>query len=113
MLKHRKFPSRFPGSDYQFTLRREATSPTPLVAKERYADRRKKDKEVDAYFLACLIDHFGEDPFERGNLDAGRLSWVLGREVLPAEDPFDNATYEALLRVDLQAVAKSYPEALK
>ena len=42
MLKHKKFPSRFPGTDYQFTLRRQADSPTPLVAKERYADRRKK-----------------------------------------------------------------------
>lgn len=113
MLKHRGFPGRFPGTDFQFTLRRAAKSVTPLVARERYADRRKQDLEVDAYFLACLIDNFGEEPFERGNLDAGRLSWLLNREVLPAEDPFDNASYEALLRVDIAAVAKSFPEALR
>ena len=112
MLKHKGFPGRFPGTDHQFTLRRAAKTVTPLTARERYADRRKSDLEVDAFFLASLIDHFGDQPFERGNLDAGRLSWLFGREVLPAEDPFDNASYEALLRVDLAAVAKTFPEAL-
>lgn len=112
MVKHRGFPGRFPGTDHQFTLRRAAKSATPLIARERYADRRKSDLEVDAYFLACLIDNFGDAPFERGNLDAGRLSWLLGREVVPAEDPFDPASYSALLRVDLNVVRKSFPEAL-
>ncbi len=112
MLKHRKFPSRYPGTDFQFTLRRDGKTVTPLVAKERYADRRNRDKDVDIFFLKCLISHFGDEPFERGNLDAGRLSWVLGREVVPAEDPFDVASYEAMLRVDLDAVRRSYPEAL-
>ena len=112
MLKHRGFPGRFPGTDHQFTLRRAGKRVTPLVARERYADRRRSDLEVDAYFLACLIDRFGGAPFQRGNLDAGRLSWLFGREVIPAEDPFDNASYEALLRVDLDAAARSFPEAL-
>ena len=44
--------------------------------------------------------HFGDAPFERGNLDAGRLSWLFGREVVPAEDPFDPESYEALLVID-------------
>lgn len=110
MLKHRKFPSRFPGTDHQFTLRREGKTVTPLKARERYADRKKSDREVDAYFLACLIDHFGDQPFQRGNLDAGRLSWLFGREVVAAEEPFDNASYEALLRVDLDKARASFPE---
>lgn len=112
MLKHRGFPGRYPGTDYQFTLRRGGKTVTPLAARERYADRKKGDLKIDAYFLACLIDHFGEEPFERGNLDAGRLSWLFGREVVPAEEPFDPASYEALLRVDLARVAQTFPEAL-
>ncbi|MEM7547908.1 MAG: hypothetical protein AAF367_20475 [Pseudomonadota bacterium] len=111
MLKHKGFPGRFPGTDFQFTIRRAADRPTPLAARERYADRKKKDLEVDAYFLACLIDHFSDEPFERGNLDAGRLSWLLGREVKMVE-PFDPASYDALLQVDLDVVRRNFPQSL-
>lgn len=111
MLKHRGFPGRLPGTDYQFTIRRAAKGgATRLVARERYADRRPADRRADEGFLAALIEHFGEDPFERGNLDAGRLSWLLGREVRPVEEAFDPESYEALLRVDMQAAARSFPQ---
>lgn len=112
MIKHKGMPGRFPGTDFQFTLRRAADKATPLIARERYADRKAKDLEVDGFFLASLIDLFGDEPFERGNLDAGRLSWLFGREVKPAEADFDNASYDALLRVDLDVVAKTFPEAM-
>ena len=111
MLKHRGFPGRLPGTDFQFTIRRaNPRGVTPLVARRRHADRRPADRRADAAFLAALIDHFGDAPFERGNLDAGRLSWLLGREVVPAEDPFDPASYQALLRVDLQAARATFPD---
>ena len=60
--------------------------------------------------MAALWDHFGEEPFLRGNLDAGRLSWLLGREVVPATDPFDPEDYEALLRIDADRARASFPE---
>ena len=56
------------------------------------------------------LAHFGEDPFERGNLDAGRLSWLFGREVVPAEDPFNPASYDALLRIDAKRARAAFPE---
>jgi hypothetical protein len=111
MLKHRGFPGRLPGTDFQFTLRRaNPKGVTPLVARERFRDRRPADKRADEGFLRALIDHFGEEPFERGNLDAGRLSWFFGREVVPAEDPFDPESYDALLRVDVAKAQASFPE---
>lgn len=111
MLKHRGFPGRLPGTDFQFTLRRDnKKGATPLVARERYADRRPADRRADEGFLAALIEYFGEEPFERGNLDAGRLSWLFGREVVPAEDSFDPASYSALLRVDMARAQASYPQ---
>ena len=111
MLKHRGFPSRLPGTDHQFTIRRAAKAgATRLVARERYADRRPADRAADAGFLAALIDHFGAAPFERGNLDAGRLSWLLGREVVPADAEFDPESYESRLRVDLAAARRGFPE---
>ena len=61
-------------------------------------------------FSAALWAHFGAEPFERGNLDAGRLGWLLGREVVPAEEPFDPASYEAMLRVDEERARQSFPE---
>lgn len=110
MLKHRGFPGRLPGTDFQFTIRRANKSgATRLVARERYADRRPADRRADEAFVAALWEHFGEEPFERGNLDAGRLSWVFGREVVPAEDPFDPESYEALLRLDLARARAAFP----
>lgn len=112
MLKHRGFPSRLPGTDFQFTLRRAAKGrPTPLKPRERYADRRKPDRDADSAFMAALWAQFGAEPFERGNLDAGRLSWLFGREVIPAEDPFDPESYEALLRIDEARARAAFPEA--
>jgi hypothetical protein len=111
MLKHRGFPSRLPGTDHQFTIRRAAKGgATRLAARERYADRRPADRAADAGFLAALIDHFGEEPFERGNLDAGRLSWLFGREVVPADAEFDPVSYASRLRVDMAAARQSFPD---
>lgn len=112
MLKHRGFPSRLAGTDFQFTIRREGKKgATPLVARERFADRRPADRRADAAFMAALWAQFGEAPFVRGNLDAGRLSWLFGREVVPAEDPFDPKSYDALLRIDAGRARVAFPEA--
>jgi len=112
MMKHRGFPSRLPGTDFQFTIRRPGKEgATALKPRERFADRRPADRRADSGFMAALWHHFGEEPFERGNLDAGRLSWLFGREVVPAEEPFDPASYDALLRIDVARMRASFPEA--
>ena len=111
MLKHRGFPGRLTGTDFQFTIRRaNPRGVTPLKPRPRHADRKPADRRADAGFLAALIEHFGEEPFERGNLDAGRLGWLLGREVVAVDDPFDPESYGALLRVDLEAARASFPQ---
>jgi len=111
MLKHRGFPGRLPGTDHQFTIRRAAKAgATRLIVRPRYADRRALDRAADTAFMAALWAHFGAEPFERGNLDAGRLSWLFGREVVPAEDPFDPESYDALLRIDVAVAARSFPD---
>jgi len=111
MLKHRGFPGRLPGTDFQFTLRRfNPRGVTPLKPRERFRDRKAADKRADAAFMEALWEHFGEEPFERGNLDAGRLSWLFGREVVPAEDPFDPESYEAQLRINVEVAQVSFPE---
>lgn len=110
MLKHRGFPGRLPSTDYQFTIRHaHKKGATKLVARERYRDRLPADRRADAGFLAALIAHFGDQPFERGNLNAGRLSWLLGREVV-AVGALDPTSYEQLLKVDLKRAEASFPE---
>jgi len=114
MTKHRGFPGRLAGTDFQFTVRRaNPKGPTPLSVRERHSDRRPADRRADTAFMRALWEHFGEEPFERGNLDAGRLSWLFGREVIPAEDPFDPASYDALLRIDVKRASVSFPEAFE
>ncbi len=112
MLKHRGFPGRLPSTDYQFVIRRAnmKEGATKIVRRERFKDRKSLDRKADAGFLAALWAHFGEEPFERGNLDAGRLSWLFGREVVPAEDPFNPASYDAILKIDLKRAQAAFPE---
>jgi len=110
MIKHRGFPGRYPSSDHQFVIRRaNPRGATPIVRRERYADRAHSDRRVDAAFLAALFEHFGTEPFPRGNLDAGRLSWLIGREVMPV-GRFDPADYDQLLVVDLSRARAAFPE---
>ncbi|CAM3122872.1 hypothetical protein PANO111632_04475 [Paracoccus nototheniae] len=111
MLKHRGFPGRLPGTDFQFVIRREnrKKGATPITRRERYKDRRPADKRADAGFLSALIAKFGDEPFVRGNLDAGRLSWLIGREV-KAVGEFDPADYEQLLQVDMTIAEEAFPE---
>ncbi|KMK67689.1 hypothetical protein [Puniceibacterium sp. IMCC21224] len=112
MLKHRGFTGRLPGTDFQFIIRRaNPKGATPLVRRERYADRRAPDKRADVAFMGALWRQFGDEPFERGNLDAGRLSWLLGREVLTYDDPFDPVSYESRLIINEAAARASFPDA--
>ena len=113
MLKHRGFPGRLPGTDFQFVIRRanlKREGVSKIVARERFRDRKQADRKADAGFMAALWAQFGEEVFERGNLDAGRLSWLFGREVVPATDPFDPASYDALMRIDLKRAQAAFPE---
>ncbi|MEI4470037.1 hypothetical protein [Frigidibacter sp. MR17.24] len=111
MLKHRGFPGRLTGTDFQFTIRRAVNRKgvTKIIRRERFKDRAAMDRRADEAFMAALWNHFGEEPFERGNLDAGRLSWLFGREVVAAEDPFDPQSYEAMLKIDLKRAQASFP----
>ncbi len=114
MTKHRGFPGRLPSTDFQFTIRRaNPKGATELIRRERYADRRPADRRADAGFVRAIWECFADQPFERGNLDSGRLSWLFGREVLPAEDPFDPKSYEALLVLDLAVARRSFPDVFK
>ena len=112
MLKHRGFPSRLTGTDFQFTIRRANVKEgaTKIIKRERFKDRKAPDRAADRAFMAALWACFGEEPSERGNLDAGRLSWLFGREVVPAEDPSNPASYDAMLRIDLKRAEAAFPE---
>lgn len=114
MLKHRGFPGRLPGTDFQFIIRRpNPKGVTPITARERYRDRRAPDRRADAAFMKALWEHFGDQPFERGNLDAGRLSWLFGREVVAVDEDFDPVDYEALLVINVDLARQSFPEAFE
>ena len=99
MLKHRGFPGRLPGTDFQFTIRRANVKggATKIIKRERFKDRKHADRMADQGFMAALWAQFGEEPFERGNLDAGRLSWLFGREVADADIGFTQALQQVPL----------------
>lgn len=111
MEKHRGFPGRLSGTDLQFVIRREnrKEGASRIIRRERHADRKPVDRRADEAFMAALWAQFGAEPFVRGNLDAGRLSWLFGREVVAAEDPFDPESYDALLQIDEARARAAFP----
>ena len=113
MLKHRGFPGRLAGTDFQFTLRRaNPKGATALVRRERYKDRKSADRRADIAFVQALLVQFGDEPFERGNLDAGRLSWLFEREVKALDaDSLDIESYEAISILDIDLIKVNFPEA--
>ena len=114
MTKHKGFPSGMPGTGVQFTIRRaNPKGVTPLKALPRKARPGTKEHRIDAAFLHALWHHFGAKPFERGNLDAARLSLLFGREVVPATKEFDPLSYEAMLVIDEKVARKNFPESFE
>ena len=114
MTKHKGFPSGMPGTGFQFTLRRaNPKGATKIIERKRFADRGPQDKMADTAFLHSLWHHFGDEPFERGNLDAGRISWLFNREIVPAENPFNPEDYGAMLRIDERVARQSMPDAFE
>ena len=114
MQKYKGFPSRMPGTDYQFKIRRaNPKGVTKLICRKRFNDRKPADKKADEAFLEAIVHYFGDKPFQRGCLDAGRLSWFFEREIVPATESFDCQSYEALLKVNVDLVRMSFPSLVK
>ena len=114
MKKHKGFPSRQIGTDFQFTVRRENKAGATLIfRRERYSDRKPSDRRADESFIEAIWNFFGETDFERGNLDAGRISWLFERELVPVSDPFDPQSYKSLLKLNKNFAQQTFPEVFK
>ena len=110
MIKHKGFPSRMPGTDFQFTVRHMKKKASTIIKRKRKNDALPIHIKADTIFLKCLIDYFGNRPFVRGNLDTARLSWLFGSEIVPADENFSPDDYNAMLKIDFDAVKANYPE---
>ena len=114
MTKHRGFPSGLSGTGFQFTIRRaNPKGVTPLKVRKRVADRSPQDRKADAAFVHAIWHQFGAEPFERGNLDAGRISWLFGQEILPVGDDFNPAHYEAMLVLNEELARRNFPQSFQ
>ena len=57
MLKHRGFPGRLTGTDFQFTIRRaNPKGVTPITRRERYRDRRPADRRESGPIAAQGVE---------------------------------------------------------
>lgn len=112
MTKHRGIPSGLAGAGWQFTVRRaNPKGASPIVERPRRFRGDQTEENADIAFLHALWNCFGTEPFERGNLDAGRVSRLFNREIIAAEKPFDATSYEAMLQINESAARKSFPQA--
>jgi hypothetical protein len=113
MPKHRGFPAGLLGTHWQYTLRRANPKVTKLTAMPRHRTMDQTVALADAGFLQALWQFFGQEPFERGNLDGERLSRLFGREVIAAERGFDPQSYTAMLKINEPAARKNFPQAFE
>ncbi len=113
MPKHRRFPAGLLGTQWQYTLRRANPKPTVLSAWPRHRTMDQTVALADIGFVEAVWQHFGTEPFQRGNLDGERLCRLFGREVLPAERAFDPASYFALLKLNVALARKNFPQAFE
>ncbi|WP_024508998.1 hypothetical protein [Bradyrhizobium sp. ARR65] len=87
------------GAQYKVTINERSGALTPLFAKERTGSGVAAQK-ADRWILATLIALYGQQSSPRGNLDAGRLNRLFGREIIPASpEVFDPASCDTDLRI--------------
>lgn len=115
MIKHRGFPGRLPGSDFQFTLRRaNPKGATPLVARERYRDPGGQRTSAP---MRPLPRRFGSisamSPLSAAISMPGGWPGSLGAKCCPMMIRFDPEDYEARLIIDVEAMRRAFPEAME
>jgi hypothetical protein len=66
-----------------------------------WAKPRAKLNDADIYFLENLHARYGSEPFKRGDLDAGRINRLLGREMVFATDNDDPLSPETMLCIQV------------
>jgi hypothetical protein len=111
MQKHRGLPEFMYGSNIRIAIRRDAKEITPLRRRERDWKRPPEQLQADEFLIGSLYKLYKDQPFVRGNIDAGRINWVLGREIVAAGGNFSSIDYETLLKIDVPLARKSFPGA--
>jgi hypothetical protein len=111
MQKHRGLPEFMYGSNIRIAIRRDADPVTPLKRRERDPFRPSVQTKADEFMLSALYKLYADQPFVRGNIDAGRLNWLIGREIIAADATFNSADYETLLKINVPLALKNFPNA--
>ena len=86
-------PEFFPGDAKQTKLLSKGAGKTALRAKQR----NRPLNDADSYLLNHLVKRYGTKPFKRGDLDAGRVGWLLGHEIFFVDNQPDLLSPETLL----------------
>lgn len=88
-------PEFLPDGKSQTKLLSKGAGKTALREKKR----NRTLNSADRYLLKHLFDLYETNPFKRGDLDAGRVGRLLGREIHFASDHPDLLSPETLLRI--------------
>ena len=85
MQKHRGLPEFMYGTNIRIAIRRDAKEVTPLRRRDRDWKRPAEQAQADEFTIGSLYKLYKDQPFVRGNIDAGRINWLLGREIVAAD----------------------------
>ena len=99
------------GTNIRIAIRRDAKEVTPIRRRERDNFRPREQSQADEFTIGSLYKLYRDQPFVRGNIDAGRLNWLLGREIVAADAKFSATDYETLLKINVPLAKKNFPGA--
>jgi hypothetical protein len=99
------------GTNIRIAIRRDAKDVTPLRRRERDHLRPAEQSQADEFTIGSLYKLYKDQPFVRGNIDAGRINWLLGREIVAADTKFSPTDYETLLKINVPLARKNFPGA--
>jgi len=109
--KHRKIGGFLNGDGDENTKVRNSGDFHTIITRKERVEVTDDVRRRNIKFLQILVDQFGEDRFRRWDLDAGRLGYLIDREIkyagLGTPDP---TQANQLLQLDFNAIRSEFPE---
>lgn len=109
--KHRKIHAFLKGDGDENTKVRNSGDFHTIITRKERAEVTDDVRRRNIKFLQILVNEFGENLFRRWDLDAGRLGYLIDREIKYAGVGKPDPTQaNQLMQLDFKTIQSEFPE---